>query len=94
MKHFQMDVPGKHFGVVGLGGLGHMAVKFGKAFGMTVTVFSTSPAKEKEARAVLGADHFIVSKDPEQMKVKKKNWKKTQKSLHMNNGQRPVHAWC
>ncbi|KAH8943557.1 hypothetical protein BDL97_13G058200 [Sphagnum fallax] len=69
MKHFQMDVPGKHFGVVGLGGLGHMAVKFGKAFGMTVTVFSTSPAKEKEARAVLGADHFIVSKDPEQMKA-------------------------
>jgi len=70
MKHFQMDVAGKHFGVVGLGGLGHMAVKFGKAFGMTVTVFSTSPAKEKEAREVLGADHFIVSKDPEQMKVK------------------------
>jgi cinnamyl-alcohol dehydrogenase len=93
MKHFQMDVPGKHFGVVGLGGLGHMAVKFGKAFGMTVTVFSTSPAKEKEAREVLGADHFIVSKDPEQMKVKKnKIRKKTQKSLHMNSGQRPVHA--
>ncbi|CAK9873821.1 unnamed protein product [Sphagnum jensenii] len=32
MKHYQMDVPGKHFGVVGLGGVGHMAVKFGKAF--------------------------------------------------------------
>jgi cinnamyl-alcohol dehydrogenase len=81
MKHFQMDVPGKHFGVVGLGGLGHMAVKFGKAFGMTVTVFSTSPAKEKEARAVLGADHFIVSKDPEQMKVKKKKLKKNPKEF-------------
>ncbi len=71
MKHFQMDVAGKHFGVVGLGGLGHMAVKFGKAFGMTVTVFSTSPSKEKEARELLGADQFIVSKDPEQMKVQK-----------------------
>jgi D-arabinose 1-dehydrogenase-like Zn-dependent alcohol dehydrogenase len=71
MKHFQMDVAGKHFGVVGLGGLGHMAVKFGKAFGMMVTVFSTSPSKEKEACELLGADRFIVSKDPEQMKVQK-----------------------
>jgi cinnamyl-alcohol dehydrogenase len=46
-----------------------MAIKFGKAFGMTVTVFSTSPSKEKEALEVLRADQFIVSKDPEQMKV-------------------------
>jgi len=46
-----------------------MAIKFGKAFGMTVTVFRTSPSKEKEALEVLGADRFIVSKDPEQMKV-------------------------
>jgi len=38
-----------NFGLVGLGGLGHMAVKFAKAFGMKVTVFSTSPHKEKEA---------------------------------------------
>jgi cinnamyl-alcohol dehydrogenase len=41
-----------------------MAVKFGKAFSMKVTVFSRSPSKEKEAREVLGADNFIVSKDP------------------------------
>jgi cinnamyl-alcohol dehydrogenase len=46
----------KHFKVMGLGGLGPMVVKFGKAFGMTVTVFSTSPTKEKEAHEVLGAD--------------------------------------
>ncbi|CAM6050313.1 unnamed protein product [Sphagnum compactum] len=69
MKHYQIDVPDKHFGVVGLGGVGHMAVKFGKAFGMKVTVFSRSPSKEKEAWEVLGADNFIVSKDPEQMKA-------------------------
>jgi cinnamyl-alcohol dehydrogenase len=69
MKHYQMDVAGKHFGVVDLGGLGHMAIKFGKAFGRTVTVFSTSPSKEKEALEVLRAGRFIVSKDPEQMKV-------------------------
>ncbi len=69
MKHYQMDVAGKHFGVVGLGGLGHMAIKFGKAFGMKLTVFSTSASKEKEALEVLGADRFIVSKDPEEMEV-------------------------
>lgn len=46
-----------------------MAVKLGKAMGLEVTVFSTSPNKEAEAREVLGADHFVVSKDVKQMKV-------------------------
>lgn len=68
MKYFGMTEAGKNLGVVGLGGLGHMAVKFGKAFGLHVTVISTSPNKEKEAKELLGADHFIVSKDPNQMK--------------------------
>ncbi len=67
MKHFEMTEPGRSLGVVGLGGLGHMAVQFGKAFGLKVTVISTSPKKEKEAREVLGADHFLVSKDQKQM---------------------------
>nr|ABK21490.1 unknown [Picea sitchensis] len=67
MKYLQMTEPGKSLGVVGLGGLGHMAVKLGKAFGLRVTVISTSPKKEKEAREVLGADHFIISKDQKQM---------------------------
>jgi len=67
MKYLQMTEPGKSLGVVGLGGLGHMAVKLGKAFGLRVTVISTSPKKEKEAREVLGADHFIISKDQNQM---------------------------
>jgi len=67
MQYFQMTEPGRSLGVVGLGGLGHMAVKFGKAFGLKVTVISTSPKKEKEAREDLGADHFLVSKDEKQM---------------------------
>lgn len=69
MLYFSMNAKGAVFGVVGLGGLGHMAVKFGKAFGMHVTVFSTSPRKEKEARELLGADDFVVSKDQVAMQV-------------------------
>jgi cinnamyl-alcohol dehydrogenase len=69
MKYHGLNTPGKHLGVVGLGGLGHVAVKFGKAFGMKVTVISTSPRKEKEAIERLGADAFLISKDAEQMKV-------------------------
>ncbi len=49
MCYFGMDMKGTNFVLVGLGGLGHMAVKFTKAFGMKVTVFSTTPHKEKEA---------------------------------------------
>jgi len=70
MKYFGLNEPGKHLGVVGLGGLGHMAVKFGKAFGMRVTVISSSPSKEKEAMELLGADSFLVSSVPEQMQVR------------------------
>ena len=53
--------PGKRVGVVGLGGLGHMAVKLAAAMGAEVTVFSTSPSKEKDARG-LGAHHFVATK--------------------------------
>eukprot|EP00249_Psilotum_nudum_P017799 c26495_g1_i1 orf=225-1310(-) len=67
MKYFGMTEKGKNFGVVGLGGLGHMAVKFGKAFGLVVTIISTHPSKEEEALHTLGADHFLNSRDPEQM---------------------------
>ncbi|KAI3950207.1 hypothetical protein MKW92_044521 [Papaver armeniacum] len=69
MKYYGLCEPGMHIGVVGLGGLGHVAVKFGKAFGMKVTVISTSPAKEKEAIEHLGADSFLVSRNPEQLKA-------------------------
>jgi alcohol dehydrogenase (NADP+) len=49
--------------VVGLGGLGPMALKFAKAFGAHVTQFTTSPGKADDARA-LGADEVVVTRDP------------------------------
>ncbi|KAI3886752.1 hypothetical protein MKX03_029808 [Papaver bracteatum] len=67
MKYFGLCEPGTHLGVVGLGGLGHVAVKFAKAFGMKVTVISTSPDKEKEAIEHLGADAFVNSRNQEQL---------------------------
>ncbi len=54
---------GKKVGVVGLGGLGHMAVKLAKAMGAEVTVFSTSPDKQADAKR-LGAKNFLITKDP------------------------------
>ena len=59
--------PGDRVGVVGLGGLGHMGVKIARAMGAEVTVFSTSPRKQEDAKR-LGANNFVVSKDPEAMK--------------------------
>ncbi|TXG52011.1 hypothetical protein EZV62_021180 [Acer yangbiense] len=67
-----LESTGKKIGIVGLGGLGHVAIKFGKAFGHHVTVISTSPSKEKEAKERLGADDFIVSSDPKQMQAGKR----------------------
>ncbi|MHA7305390.1 NAD(P)-dependent alcohol dehydrogenase [Arthrobacter sp. TMN-49] len=61
---------GDKVGVIGLGGLGHMAVKIAKAMGATVTVFTTSPAKAAAA-AELGADAVVVSTDPAQMAAAK-----------------------
>ncbi|PKU78008.1 putative mannitol dehydrogenase [Dendrobium catenatum] len=69
MRRFGLNEPGKHLGVVGLGGLGHLAVKFGKALGLKVTVISTSSSKKKEAIERLGADSFLVSSDNDQMKA-------------------------
>ena len=56
--------PSHRVGVIGVGGLGHLAIQFAHALGCDVTVISSSPGKEEEARA-LGADHFIVSGDRE-----------------------------
>ncbi|KAK9924301.1 hypothetical protein M0R45_032681 [Rubus argutus] len=67
MMDHKMNRPGKSLGVIGLGGLGHMAVKFGKAFGLKVTVFSTSMSKKDEALTLLGADNFVISSDQDQM---------------------------
>jgi uncharacterized zinc-type alcohol dehydrogenase-like protein len=57
---------GHKLAVVGLGGLGHMGVKFGVAFGAEVTILSTSESKREDAKA-LGAHHFVVTSDPEQV---------------------------
>lgn len=58
--------PGHRIGILGMGGLGHMGIKLAKALGAEVTVFTRSPAKAEEAQRQ-GADHVIVSTDPQQM---------------------------
>lgn len=67
MIRHNMNQPGKSLGIIGLGGLGHLAVKFGKAFGLKVTVFSTSISKKEESLNVLGADDFVISSDEKAM---------------------------
>jgi uncharacterized zinc-type alcohol dehydrogenase-like protein len=57
---------GKKVGVVGLGGLGHMGVKFAKAFGAHVVVFTTSPGKQEDALR-LGADEVVISRHADEM---------------------------
>jgi uncharacterized zinc-type alcohol dehydrogenase-like protein len=58
---------GKKVGVVGLGGLGHMGVKFARAFGAHVVVFTTSPGKTEDAMR-LGAHEVVVSRNADEMK--------------------------
>ena len=62
LRHWKVGA-GQKVGVVGLGGLGHMAVKLAKAFGAHVTQFTTSPGKVDDAHA-LGADDVVVTRDP------------------------------
>jgi alcohol dehydrogenase (NADP+) len=66
LKHWNVG-PGKKAGIVGIGGLGHMGVKFAKAMGAEVIVFTTSVSKVEDAKR-LGADEVVLSKDEEQMK--------------------------
>ena len=54
--------PSSRVGIVGVGGLGHLAIQFAHALGCEVTALSSTPAKEEEARA-FGADHFLLSTD-------------------------------
>src|SRR6185369_6405548 len=72
LKHWKVG-PGQKVGIVGLGGLGHMGVKFAKAFGAHVVLFTTSASKEQDARK-LGAHHFVVTKNEAQMKKAKKSF--------------------
>lgn len=72
LKHWKIG-KGHKLAVLGLGGLGHMGVKFGVAFGAEVTVLSTSPKKEADAKK-LGAHKFVVTTDPEQVKTAKNSF--------------------
>ena len=65
MRHWGVN-KGKKVGVVGLGGLGHMGVKFAHAFGAQVVVFTTSPGKSEDALR-LGADDIVVSRNSNEM---------------------------
>ena len=67
LKHWNVG-PGSKVGVIGLGGLGHMGVKFAKALGAEVTMITTSPGKGADA-VKLGADHVLVSTDKAAMKA-------------------------
>ncbi|MBO9683290.1 MAG: NAD(P)-dependent alcohol dehydrogenase [Flavisolibacter sp.] len=66
LKHWNAG-PGKNIGIIGIGGLGHMAIKIAKAMGAFITIFTTSQAKADDAKR-LGADNVVVSTDAEQMK--------------------------
>jgi uncharacterized zinc-type alcohol dehydrogenase-like protein len=65
LRHWKVG-PGQKVGVIGLGGLGHMGVKFAKALGAHVVMITTSPEKGKDATR-LGADEVLVSRDAEAM---------------------------
>ena len=66
LRHWQAG-PNKMVGVLGIGGLGHLAIKIAKAMGAHVVVFTTSPSKVEDAKR-LGADEAVLSTDTEQMK--------------------------
>ena len=65
LKHWKVG-PGQKVGIVGIGGLGHLGVKFANAFGAHVVVFTTSPGKTEDAKR-LGAHEVVISKNPDEM---------------------------
>lgn len=69
LRHWKVS-KGSNVAVVGLGGLGHMAIKLAKGLGANVTLFSRTPSKEKDALE-LGADKVIISTNKEEMNVVK-----------------------
>lgn len=72
LRHWKVG-KGQKVGVVGLGGLGHMAVKFANAFGAEVTLFTTSPGKAADAKR-FGAQDIVVSKDQDAMEKQAKKF--------------------
>lgn len=67
LRHWKVG-PGQKVGIVGLGGLGHMGVKFAHALGAKVVLFTTSKSKVEDGKR-LGADEVVISTDPAQMKA-------------------------
>jgi uncharacterized zinc-type alcohol dehydrogenase-like protein len=67
LRHWKVG-PGQKVGIVGLGGLGHMGVKFAHALGAKVVLFTTSQSKVEDAKR-LGADEVVISTDRAQMKA-------------------------
>jgi alcohol dehydrogenase (NADP+) len=72
LRHWKVG-KGQKVGVVGLGGLGHMAVKFANAFGAEVTLFTTSPDKAEDAKR-FGTRQIVVSKDEDAMQKQAKQF--------------------
>ena len=72
LRHWKVG-PGKKVGIVGLGGLGHMALKFAHSFGAHVVQFTTNLRKKEDALK-LGADEVVLSTDPEAMKAHAKSF--------------------
>lgn len=67
LRHWKVG-PGQTVGVVGIGGLGHMGIKLAHALGATVVAFTTSESKRQDALD-LGADHVVVSRNPQEMRA-------------------------
>ena len=67
LKHWKVG-KGDKVGIVGLGGLGHMGIKFAHALGAEVVLFTTSPGKAEDAKR-LGADEVVISKNPDEMQA-------------------------
>ena len=65
--------PQSRVGIIGIGGLGHLAIRFARAFGCEVTAFSSTPDKEEEARS-LGAHHFVSSVDDAALKGQRESF--------------------
>ena len=72
LKHWKVG-PGSKVGIVGLGGLGHMAVKLAHAMGAHVVLFTTSANKVEDAKR-LGADEVVISKNPDEMQAHLKSF--------------------
>jgi len=72
LRHWKVG-PGMKVGIVGLGGLGHMAVKLAHAMGAHVVLFTTSPNKAEDAKR-LGADEVVISKNPDEMNLHAKSF--------------------